>query len=59
MNKYLIRFDTKHAGTDHVWKIFENDKLHLVKAFFIKVFIQSESTIENGSRNGMLLVKVI
>lgn len=30
MNKYHIRFNTKHNGSNLVWKIFENNVEHLM-----------------------------
>ena len=48
MNKYLIRYNTQHADSDLVWRIFENGSEHLVRAFVITVPIYSESSLDNG-----------
>lgn len=48
MNKYHIRFNTKHGDSELVWRIFENGVEHLVKNFDIRVPMYGESTIENG-----------
>ena len=29
MNKYHIRFNTRHNGSDLVWRVFENGQEHL------------------------------
>lgn len=48
MNKYHIRFNTKHEEmkTDLVWRVFENGVEHLVKNFQINVPMYGESTVE-------------
>jgi hypothetical protein len=46
MNKYHIRFNTKHDGSSLVWRIFENGVEHLVKDIDINVALRSETTIE-------------
>ena len=48
MNKYLIRYNTQHAESDLVWRIFENGSEHLVKGFRITVPMYSESSLDNG-----------
>jgi hypothetical protein len=48
MNKYHIRFNTKHDGSDLVWRIFENGTEHLVKDFKITVPMFGETTTEFG-----------
>ncbi len=48
MNNYHIRYNTQHAESDLVWRIFENGTEHLVKNFHITVPMYGESTIENG-----------
>ena len=48
MNKYHIRYNTKHGDSDLVWRVFENGTEHLVKNFHIKVPMYGESTLENG-----------
>lgn len=46
MNKYHIRFNTLNAGTDLVWRVFENGKEHLVKHLDIRVPVKDEITLE-------------
>jgi hypothetical protein len=48
LNKYLIRYNTQHAESDLVWRIFENGSEHLVKGFYITVPIYSECSQDNG-----------
>lgn len=48
MNKYHIRFNTKHNGSELVWRIFENGQEHLVKSFRITAPMFDECTEENG-----------
>jgi hypothetical protein len=48
MNKYHIRYNTKHADSDLVWRVFENDKEYLVKNIDIRVPCRGESTVENN-----------
>lgn len=48
MNKYHIRFNTKHTDNEYVWRIFENGKEHIVKNFVITAPMFGESTIEDG-----------
>lgn len=48
MNKYHIRFNHNHNGSDLVWRIFENGKEHLVKSFKITPTTFDEVTVENG-----------
>lgn len=48
MNKYHIRYNTQHAGSNLVWRIFENGVEHLVKEFYVTSPIYSESTMEHG-----------
>jgi hypothetical protein len=47
MNKYHIRFNHQHNGTDQVWRVFENGVEHLVKHLDIQVPLRDEITIEN------------
>ena len=49
MNKYHIRFNTGHNGSDLVWRVFENGKEHLVKSFKITAPMFDEVTVENGT----------
>ena len=48
MNKYHIRYNTRHGESDLVWRVFENGKEHLVKNFRIETPMYGESTMENG-----------
>ena len=48
MNKYHIRYNTKHGDTDTVWRVFENGQEHLVKNFKVLVPMYGEATVENG-----------
>jgi hypothetical protein len=48
MNKYHIRFNTKHAGSHLVWRVFENGNEFLVKDIDIKVPLRSETTMEGS-----------
>jgi hypothetical protein len=47
VNKYHIRFNTQHAGSGLVWRIFENGQEHLVKGFKITAPTFSETTVEH------------
>jgi hypothetical protein len=63
LNKYYIRYNTHHGESDLVWRVFENDKEYLVKAFYILVPVFGESTMENGvpkwnvACNGVINIK--
>ena len=46
MNKYYIRFNTKHGESDLVWRVFENGSEFLVRNIDIRVPVFGESTIE-------------
>ena len=48
MNKYLIRFNTKHNGSELVWRVFENGVEHLVKNISIRVPVFTETSLEAG-----------
>ena len=48
MNKYHIRYNTKHGESNLVWRIFENGKEILAKHLDIKVPIYDECTFEDG-----------
>ena len=48
MNKYHIRYNTKHGDSDLVWRVFNGDTEHLVRDFQITVPMRGESTVENG-----------
>ena len=49
MNKYHIRFNTRHNGSDLVWRVFENGQEHLVKSFKITAPMFDEVTVEDGA----------
>ena len=46
MNRYHIRFNTKHAGSSLVWRVFENGAEYLVKDIVINVPLKTETTVE-------------
>ena len=48
MNKYLIRFNTKHNGSKLVWRVFENGAEHLVENIDIRVPVFTETSLEAG-----------
>ena len=48
MNKYHIRFNTKHGDTGLTWRVFENGKEYLVEHLRILVPINDEVTDEQG-----------
>ena len=48
MNKYHIRYNTRHGESDLVWRIFENGKEILAKNLNIKVPVFDECTFEDG-----------
>lgn len=48
MKRYHIRFNTKHADTGLVWRVFENGKEYLFKHISIEVPVRDEITIEDG-----------
>ena len=48
MNKYHVRFNTKHNGSGLTWRIFENGQEYLVKSFKITAPMFDEVTVEEG-----------
>ncbi len=48
INKYLIRFNTKHNGSDLVWRIFENGVEYLASDVRINGSVFTETSVENG-----------
>ena len=60
MNKYHIRFNTKHGDSNLVWRVFENGVEHLASDVRIIGETFTESTLEDGvtkwniSCNGIL-----
>jgi hypothetical protein len=48
MNKYHVRFNTKHNGSNLVWRIFENGVEHLAEDVRLIGETFTECTYENG-----------
>jgi predicted transcriptional regulator of viral defense system len=48
MNKYYIRYNTRHGDSDRVWRVFENGSEYLVTQLDIQVPVRSAKTIEDG-----------
>lgn len=48
MNKYHVRFNTKHENSGLVWRVFENGKEHLAKDVRIIGETFTETTHEHG-----------
>lgn len=48
MKKYHVRFNTKHNGSDLVWRVFENGIEHLASEVRIIGETFTECTIEQG-----------
>lgn len=48
MKKYHIRFNTKHNGSNLVWRVFENGKEHLASEVRIIGETYTECTTEQG-----------
>lgn len=48
MKKYHIRFNTKHNGSNRVWRVFEDGVEHLASDVRIIGETFTESTIEHG-----------
>jgi len=48
MNRYQIRFNTKHAESDLVWRVFENGVENLVRNIDIRVPVRGESSLEGN-----------
>ena len=48
MNRYLIRFNTQHNGSNLVWRVFENDKEFLVKNIHVTVPVTGQTSVEAG-----------
>jgi hypothetical protein len=48
VKKYHVRFNTKHNGSELVWRIFENDVEHLAKDVRIIGETFTECTTEYG-----------
>jgi hypothetical protein len=48
MNKYHIRFNHQHNGSNKVWRVFENGNEHLVEHLDIQVPMRDKVTVENS-----------
>ena len=48
MNKYHIRFNTKHNGSNLVWRVFENGQEHLASDVRLIGETYTECTEEYG-----------
>jgi hypothetical protein len=48
MNKYHVRFNTKHSGSNFVWRIFENGIEHLAQDVKLIGETFTECTEESG-----------
>jgi len=48
MNKYYIRYNTRHGDSEAVWRVFENGHEHLVSQLNIQVPVSGAKTVENG-----------
>lgn len=48
MNKYHIRFNQQHNGSNKVWRIFENGTEYQVEHLDIRVPIKDSVTVENN-----------
>ena len=48
MSKFHIRFNTKHNGSELVWRIFEDGIEHLASDVRIYSPLYTETTIEYG-----------
>jgi hypothetical protein len=46
--KYLIRFNTKHAGSPFVWRVLQNSNEFLVKGVRINVPTWDEQSMEGN-----------
>jgi hypothetical protein len=46
--KYLIRFNTKHAGSPFVWRVLQDSNEFLVKGVRINVPTWDEQSIEGN-----------
>jgi len=48
MNRYLIRFNTKHLGSKLVWRVFENGIENLVENIDIRVPVFTQTSREGA-----------
>ena len=48
MNKYHVRFNTSHNGSNLVWRVFENGVEHLASDVRIHSPLYTETTVEHG-----------
>jgi hypothetical protein len=57
VNKYHIRFNTKHGESNLVWRVFENGNEHLVRNVQIKTLVFGEPSMEDGIQKWNLACK--
>jgi hypothetical protein len=57
LNKYHVRFNTKHNGSDLVWRIFENGAEHLASDVRIIGETFTECTHEHGEKKWNIACK--
>lgn len=50
MNKYLVRYNTKHNDKDPKWRVFQNGIEYLVDGVIIVPISHTEESIEDGLR---------
>jgi hypothetical protein len=48
MNRYHIRYNTRHGESDLVWRVFENGTEYLVQNFHIETPMCGEASVEHG-----------
>ena len=48
MSKFHVRFNTKHDGSDLVWRVFEDGVEHLASDVRIYSPLYTETTVEHG-----------
>ena len=48
MSKFHVRFNTKHDGSDLVWRVFEDGVEHLATDVRIYSPLYTETTVEHG-----------
>jgi len=48
VSKFHIRFNTKHSGSELVWRIFEDGVEHLASDVKVYSPLYTETTVEHG-----------
>jgi len=48
VSKFHVRFNTKHDGSDLVWRVFEDGVEHLATDVRIYSPLYTETTVEHG-----------